>query len=33
MGSIQLLKRKKKLKLRRIHGDGTNSLAKKGAKT
>ncbi|HCA67534.1 MAG TPA: hypothetical protein DEP11_04790 [Candidatus Jacksonbacteria bacterium] len=29
--SVQTLKDKKKLKLKRIHGDGTNSIAKKGA--
>ena len=33
IGSVKLLKQKKKLNLKRIHGDGTNSLAKKGAKT
>lgn len=29
--SVQTLQDKKKLKLKRIHGDGTNSVAKKGA--
>ena len=33
INSVKLLKDKKKLKLRRVHGDGTNSVAKKGAKT
>lgn len=33
IGSVKLLHKKNKLKLRRIHGDGTNSVAKKGAKT
>lgn len=33
INSVKLLKEKKKLKLKRIHGDGTNSIAKKGAKT
>lgn len=31
INSVKLLKEKKKLKLKRIHGDGTNSIAKKGA--
>ena len=29
--SVEILKNKQKLKLKRIHGDGTNSIAKKGA--
>lgn len=33
IGSVKLLKQKNKLKLKRIHGDGTNSVAKKGVKT
>lgn len=32
INSVKHLKKKKKLKLKRIHGDGTNSIAKKGAK-
>lgn len=32
IGSVKLLKEKDKLDLQRIHGDGTNSIAKKGAK-
>ena len=31
IASVKRLKDKKKLKLKRIHGDGTNSVAKKGA--
>lgn len=30
IGSVQTLRDKKKLQLKRIHGDGTNSIAKKG---
>lgn len=33
INSVKLLKEKKKLKLNKIHGDGTNSIAKKGVKT
>jgi transposase len=33
INSVRHLKQKKKLKLKRIHGDGTNSVAKKGVKT
>ncbi len=33
INSVKLLKDKKKLRLKRIHGDGTNSIAKKGVKT
>ena len=32
VNSVRELKEKKKLRLKRIHGDGTNSVAKKGAK-
>lgn len=31
IANVKQLKDKKKLKLKRIHGDGTNSVAKKGA--
>ena len=33
MGSVRLLHEKKKLRIRHINLDGTNSVAKKGAKT
>ena len=32
-GSVRLLHEKKKLRMKRINLDGTNSVAKKGAKT